>query len=85
MFMKTTQAQTQVLAEPQEQSLKARSPETYLEKSHMDYYNFCQQCEDYFESSSATGMNSTPFAASFSVAPSASDGLSTSAAARAPL
>ena len=61
--MKTTQAQ--VLAEPQEQPLKARSLETYSGKSHMDCYHFCQQCENHFETSGATGMNCIPFAASF--------------------
>ena len=63
VFMETTQAQAQ--AEPQERPLKARSPETYSGKSHMDCYHFCQQCEDHFETSGATGMNRTPFAASF--------------------
>ena len=63
VFMETTQAQA--LAEPRERPLKARSPETYSGKSHMDCYHFCQQCEDHFETSGATGMNRTPFAASF--------------------
>ena len=31
----------------------------------MECYHFCQQCEDHFETSGATGMNRTPFAASF--------------------
>ena len=31
----------------------------------MECYHFYQQCEDYFETSSATGTNRTPFAASF--------------------
>ena len=31
----------------------------------MDCYHFCQQCEDHFKTSGATGMNRTPFAASF--------------------
>ena len=31
----------------------------------MDCYHFCQQCENYFETSGATGMNRTPFAATF--------------------
>ena len=63
VFMETTQAQA--LAEPREQPLKARSSETYSGKSHMDCYHFCQQCEDHFETSSATGMNRTPFVALF--------------------
>ena len=63
VFMETVQAQAQ--AEPRERPLKARSPETYSGKSYMDCYHFCQQCEDHFETSGATGMNCTPFAASF--------------------
>ena len=62
VFMETTQAQA---TEPRERPLKARTPETYSGKSHMDCYHFCQQCEDYFETSGATGMNCTPFAATF--------------------
>ena len=65
MFMEITQAQTQALVEPQKQPLKARSPKTYSGKSHMDCYHFYQQCENYFEILGATGMNCTPFAASF--------------------
>ena len=65
VFIETTQAQAQALAESQKQPLKARSLETYSRKSHIDCYHFCQQCEDYFKTSGATGMNRTPFAASF--------------------
>ena len=65
VFMETTQAQAQALAEPRERPLKARTPETYWGKSHMECYHFCQQCEDHFETSGATGMNRTPFVASF--------------------
>ena len=31
----------------------------------MECYHFCQQCEDYFATAGATGLNRTPFAASF--------------------
>ena len=48
-----------------ERPLKAKVPEVYYGKSHMDCYHFCQQCEDYFETAGATGTNRTPFAASF--------------------
>ena len=65
VFIETTQAQAQALAEPRECPLMARTPETYWGKSHMECYHFCQQCEDYFETSGASGMNRTPFAASF--------------------
>ena len=65
MFMETTQAQAQTLAEPQERLLKARTPEIYVGKSHKDYYHFCQQYKDYFETLGATEMNHTPFATTF--------------------
>ena len=65
VFMETTQAQAQVLAELQEQPLKAWTPETYWGKSHMECYHFCQQYEDHFETFGTTWMNCTPFAASF--------------------
>ena len=60
--METTQAQA---TEPRERPLKARTPETYSGKSHIDCYHFCQQCEDYFKTSGATEMNCTLFAAIF--------------------
>ena len=63
--METTQAQAQALREPQECPSKAKTPEPYWSKSHMECYQFCQQCEDHFKTSSATGINLTPFAASF--------------------
>ena len=63
VFMETTQAQA--LAEPRERPLKARTPETYWDKSYMECYHFCQQYEDHFETSSATEINRSPFAASF--------------------
>ena len=63
--METTQAQVQALAELWERPLKARTPEIYSGKSHMGCYHFCQQYEDYFETSGGIGMNCTPFAATF--------------------
>ena len=45
--------------------LKARFPDVYCGKFHMDYYNFCQQCEDYFATAGATGPIRIRFAASF--------------------
>ena len=65
VFMETMQTQAQALAEPRERPLKARTPETYSGKSYMDCYYFCEQCEDYFETSGAKGMNRTSFAATF--------------------
>ena len=40
VFMETTQVQA--LAERRERPLKARTPETYWGKSHMECYHFCQ-------------------------------------------
>ena len=63
VFMEMTQARDQLKL--REHPLKARTPETYSGKSHMDCYHFCQQCENYFETSSAIGMNRTLFVATF--------------------
>ena len=63
VFMETTKARDQL--ERRERPLKARTLETYSEKSYIDCYHFCQQCEDYFKISGATKMNRTPFAATF--------------------
>ena len=63
VFMETTQAWDQL--EPWKRPLKARTLETYFGKSHMDCYHFCQQCEDYFETLGATGMNRISFTATF--------------------
>ena len=41
VFMEITQAWNQEQLELQEHLLKARTPETYSGKSHMDYYHFC--------------------------------------------
>ena len=54
-----------IVAEAPRKKLKARSSNVYREKSHMDYYNFCQQCEDYFATAGATGLTQILFAMSF--------------------
>ena len=51
--------------EEREQTFKAKVPEVYYGKSHIDCYHFCQQCKDHFETAGATRFNRTPFAASF--------------------
>ena len=53
-----------IVAEARRKKLKAYSPNIYREKSHMDCYNFCQQCENYFATAGATGPTRIPFAAS---------------------
>ena len=52
-------------ASHREGQLKARFPNLYYGKSHMECYHFCQQCEDQFATAGATGSNRTPFTASF--------------------
>ena len=54
-----------VLVEPKEQSLKARFLNIYFGKLHMDYYWFCQQYKDHFNSTRANKENCTLFAPSF--------------------
>ena len=63
-YLESNQGSRQLQAE-REQSFKAKVPEVYYSKSHMDCYHFCQQCEDHFETAGATETNRTPFAASF--------------------
>ena len=45
--------------------LKAKSPDVYCGKSHMESYNFCQQCKDHFATAGAKGLNRICFAAFF--------------------
>ncbi len=45
--------------------LKAKTPDVYRGRFHMEYYNFCQQCEDNFATCGATGPNQILFIASF--------------------
>ena len=63
VFIETTQAQA--LAEPQKRLLKAKTPEIYLGKFHMEYYHFYHKCEEHFETSGNTRTNRTPFVTSF--------------------
>ena len=53
-----------IIAKVSREKLKARSPDIYRGKSHMDYYNFCQQYEDYFATAEATGPTRILFATS---------------------
>ena len=54
-----------IVAKAHLEKLKARSPDLYRGKSHMNWYNFCQQCEDYFAIAEAIGSTRISFAASF--------------------
>ena len=54
-----------VVSEVPREKLKARFLDAYCGKSHMDCYNFCQKCEDYFAIARATGYTQIPFATSF--------------------
>ena len=61
----TAPAPAPIVAEAPCEKLKACSLDMYRGKSHMDCYNFCQQCEDYFATIGVTGPTRIPFAASF--------------------
>ena len=63
-YLESNQGPRQPLAE-RKQFLKAKVPEIYYGKSHMDCYQFCQQYEDHFDTVGATGNNQTLFAAFF--------------------
>ena len=47
------------------EKLKAHSLDVYRGKFHMDCYNFCQQCKNYFATAGATGPTRILFAVSF--------------------
>ena len=50
---------------PREKPLKARLPDLYCGKSHIECYNFCKQYEDHFATAEAKGPSRISFAASF--------------------
>ena len=54
-----------VVSEVLWEKAKARFPDIYHGKSHMNCYNFCQQCEDYFATVRAMKSTQIFFAASF--------------------
>ena len=67
-FMRAYLESNQGLKQPpteRERSLKAKVPEVYYGKLHMDCYHFCQQCKDHFKTFGATGTNRILFAAFF--------------------
>ena len=65
-FMKAYLETNQGPRQPEhKRNFKAKVPEVYYGKSHMDCYYFCQQCKDHLETVRATEFNRTPFAASF--------------------
>ncbi len=47
------------------EKLKDKTLDVYRGRSHIECYNFCQQCEDYFATCGATKPNRIPFVASF--------------------
>ena len=59
------EAQVPASNEPCEKLLKAKSLDVYRGKSHIECYNFCQQCKDHFVTAGAKGPNRIPFAVSF--------------------
>ncbi len=48
-----------------EDKLKAKTPNVYRGRSHMESYNFCQWCVDHFATCGVTEPNRIPFAAFF--------------------
>ena len=50
---------------PRKRPLKTRFPNIYWGKTHLECYNFFQQCEDHFATSNVTGSNRVLFAATF--------------------
>lgn len=64
-YLELIKNQGQNQAEPWKKSPKARASDIYLGKSYIDSYYFCQQFEDYFDITSATGVKRTPFTVLF--------------------
>ena len=60
-----TPTPTSVVSKVLRKKLKACGLDVYREKSHMDCYNFCQQCLDYFATIKVTRSTEIFFAASF--------------------
>ena len=60
-----TPAPACIIAKASCKKLKARSLDVYREKSHIDCYNSCQQCEDYFANAGAMGSPQISFIMSF--------------------
>ena len=54
-----------VVFEAPREKLKARFPDVYRGKSHIDCYNFCQEYENYFATAEATKSIRIRFATSF--------------------
>ena len=48
-----------------ENKLKAKTPDVYRDRFHMEYYNFCQSYEDHFGTCGVTGPNRILFTAYF--------------------
>ena len=53
------------LDRPCKRPLKARFPDLYHNKTHMECYNFCQQCKDYFATVGAKEHSRLLFATIF--------------------
>ena len=63
-YLESNQGLKQPLAE-RKRAFKAKVPEVYYGKLHIDCNYFCQQYKDHFETAGATGTNWTLFAAFF--------------------
>ena len=63
-YLEMNQGSRQPLMEC-ERFFKAKVLENYYSKFHMDYYHFCQQCKDHFETAGITKANQTSLTAFF--------------------
>ena len=52
-------------SKPCKQSFKTRFPDLYYDNLHIDYYQFYQQCKNYFGTVGTKRLNKILFAASF--------------------
>ena len=58
IFKTILEARTRItFEESQNKFLKVCSPDVYCKKSYMEYYNFCQECEDFFIIARAKDIN----------------------------
>ena len=63
-YFKSNQGSSQPLEE-RKRPFKAKVPDVYYGKLHIDCYYFCQQCENHFKTSRVIETNQTLFEASF--------------------
>ena len=65
IFKIVLKAQASPFNGPYEKPLKTRLFDVYCSKSYIEYYNFCQQYEDYFVTAKAKSLSYILFVTSF--------------------